>query len=120
MRWDFKSLKKEAIKYKTKGEFQKKNPSVYRVACRKTYYEKICSHMKPMRVYWTYRMLKHEALKYGTRRDFELGCIKAYRIAVKRKVLNRIGKHLKESLTEKYTLKEIKLEASKHLSRGEF
>jgi predicted GIY-YIG superfamily endonuclease/RNase H-fold protein (predicted Holliday junction resolvase) len=45
-RWTDESLKGEAAKYKTKGEFQKNNPVAYTTALRRGILDDICSHME--------------------------------------------------------------------------
>ena len=46
VRWTDESLKNEAAKYKTRGEFQKNNPVAYTTALRRGILDDICSHMQ--------------------------------------------------------------------------
>lgn len=46
LKWNFKSLKNEALKYNTRGEFIKKSNGAYKSAIRNGILDKICSHMK--------------------------------------------------------------------------
>lgn len=45
-KWTLEMLKEEALKYKTRGEFAKKNTGAYGVAWRRGILDKICYHMK--------------------------------------------------------------------------
>lgn len=49
-KWDLPALQSEALKYKSRSEFQKKASGAYSVAARKGCLDRICSHMvKPKR-----------------------------------------------------------------------
>jgi hypothetical protein len=45
-KWSDEKLQKEALKYKTRVDFQLGSPSAYRISANKHILDKICSHMK--------------------------------------------------------------------------
>lgn len=47
IKWDIKSLKKEALSYNTRSEFQNKSQSAYITAYVNGILDEVCSHMKP-------------------------------------------------------------------------
>jgi hypothetical protein len=45
IKWTYDKCKEEALKYQTRGEFQKKSPSGYGASIKKGFLNEICSHM---------------------------------------------------------------------------
>ena len=129
MKWTFDSLKEEALKYKTRGEFAKNSKSAYQSAYSKKIIDTICSHM-PIRVdqsgsnsarfKWTTEMLQAEALKYNTRSDLYKNDYGAYNAIKRRKLFDLVCKHMEPSFTETWTEIDLKKEALKYKSKIEF
>jgi len=98
-KWNFENLRKEALKYSTRGEFQKNSCGAYNAARRNNCLNEICSHMieivKPIH-YWTYENCKNEAFKYDKRNDFHVKSSSAYDSAHKNNWLNEICLHMKQ------------------------
>lgn len=102
-KWCPHLIKTEALKYKTRSDFQKKSRGAYKAAYRLNILEEVCGHM-PKRVdisginsvnfKWSFEKLKEEALKYSTRVEFQNKNASAYIIALKRKILDKICTHM--------------------------
>lgn len=93
-KWTYDKLRKEALKYQTKSEFEKSNASAYVIAKRKQYLDDICSHMVCGRTKWTREKLFVEASKYCTRNDFHKGSPNAYSSAQRIGLLDEICQHM--------------------------
>lgn len=111
-------IKKAALKYKTRVEFQKKDCSKYVLACQRGIIDEVCSHMKRQRTQWTLEKLQQEALKYQTRLEFQKKS-KAYSPAQKAGVLDSICLHM-EPVYEKWTKNKIQQLAKKYKTRKQF
>lgn len=130
-KWNFESLKKEALKYKTRSDFQKNNPAAYLCSSRRKDHNLICSHM-PIRkntdgknnpsFKWTNEMLHQEALKYNTRGEFQKGSPSAYIISRRRKILDQICSHMPNRIDRsgdknsnyRWTYEQLRKEALKY------
>lgn len=123
IKWTFEKLYQEALKYKTRGEFQKYSNSAYLTSLRRGILDQICSHM-PKRSSrtrkWSFEQLYEEALKHKTRQEFNKNSNSAYQNAQKRGLLDKICHHMGESKTAAYTNEELRLEALKYIHRSEF
>ncbi len=95
-KWTTESIKEEALKYNTRGSFQKGNRAAYQRAIKLGILDNVCSHMICKLIYWSDEMLKEEALKYYTRNDFKNGSGGAYRASLRRDVLYNICSHMKK------------------------
>ena len=94
-KWTLDELKREARKYKTRGEFQKNNPRAYKAGWRRNLLNEICKHMRSGReIKWTENMLRKEALKYKTRGEFERESESAYDTCRFRGVLDEVCNHM--------------------------
>jgi hypothetical protein len=118
-KWTFEKLQEEALKYKTRGEFQKNSLSAYGTALKRKILNKICSHMANVYHYWTNKKLAQEAKKYKTRGEFQNKSPNAYQTAYKRKILDKICSHM-EYAHHYWTNKELAEEAKKYKTRTEF
>jgi hypothetical protein len=107
-KWSIENLMKEALKYNTRSEFQKKSCGAYNAARRNNCLNEICSHMieivKPI-YYWTYENCKNEAIKYNKRNDFHLESSSAYDSAHRNNWLNEICLHMKRPNNNQFNLK---------------
>ena len=97
IKWNLEICKKEATKYKTRGEFRSKSNSSYSQCVKNKWLDIVCSHMtspiKPKK-YWNLERCKKEALKYKTRSEFSKakGC--AYRYALLNGFIDDICGHM--------------------------
>lgn len=136
IKWTLKELKQEALKYKTRGEFQEFSSGAYQAALNSKILDIVCSHMPkhvdqtgknhPM-FKWTNEALKKEALKYKSLREFRKKSPKQHKAASRRKILDEICSHMREpslsgenSASFKWTYEMLKTEALKYKSKSEF
>jgi hypothetical protein len=102
LKWDLKSLKKEAKKYKRRGEFQKKSRSAYITAYVGGLLDEVCAHMpytepnKPNKDL-DFKKIKKIALSYPRISEF---CIKNMGLYYKLKRNNKY--ELLKSIHKKY------------------
>ncbi len=97
LKWSNEVLREEALKFKTRGEFQKRNLKAYRAAKTRGILDEVCAHMKLVRTYWTNEMLRKEAFQYFTRSEFALNSPSAYVLAKNRNILDEICSHMENS-----------------------
>lgn len=119
MKQSLEKIRQEALKYKTRGEFQKGSHSIYIAAWRMKILDDICSHMENLYNSWSIESLKKEALKYKTRIEFKKNNPSAYCIALKRKDFEKICSHMEHKLTY-WTDEMLQIEALKYKTRNEF
>lgn len=97
--WTFEKCKEEALKYKTKKEFEKKSKSAYCIAIKNNWLYVICQHMiikKRINGYWNnYDNCKKAALNCNSREDFKKKYGTAYRWAHKNGWLEDMYTHMK-------------------------
>ena len=117
-KWNKNNIQKEALKYKTRGQFRKKSCSAYNAAIRLSILNEVCIHMKSVYKIHSIKELKQEALKYTSRYDFQKGSCSHYKQAYRKGILDDISKHM-DSLNY-WNFDNIKKEALKYSSRREF
>jgi hypothetical protein len=122
--WTKENCRQEALKYKSKVEFGKKNLSAYSIAGRKGWIDEICKHMtKPQPIVkWTKEECQKESLKYNSRKKFAKGSSGAYSAALKKGWIDEVCSHMPRlSKPKHYWTKEVcQEEALKYKSRSEF
>lgn len=84
-KWSSESCRSEAIKYKSKIEFQKKNAGAYIYARRHGLLDKFkwLEELKKPNGYWTRERCVEESRKYHSKKEFVKGCPAAHSAAVK-------------------------------------
>jgi hypothetical protein len=127
----FKDLFEKALKYKTRGEFQKKDFNSYQIASKrgKAYLSRVCPHM-PKRVdqsgennfrfKWSLEKIQIEANKYSDRKSFKKGNPKAYGAACDKGVLSIVCKNMPPASNQAYTYKELYSLCKKYDTIAEF
>ncbi|MCE3255585.1 MAG: hypothetical protein K0R25_1079 [Rickettsiaceae bacterium] len=96
--WTKEACHKEALKYQSRVEFQKKSSAACSMAYKKGWIDEICSHMKEIKKpnnYWTKEMCHKEALKYNTKIELRKNSATAYKAAWQNKWLDEICSHMK-------------------------
>ena len=96
--WTKEKCQVEALKYKTRSEFEREKVSAYNASLRNKWLDEICVHMlltKKIKYYWTKERCLIEAMKYKTKKDFYLNNKSAYNASLKNKWLDDIYKHMK-------------------------
>jgi predicted GIY-YIG superfamily endonuclease len=123
-KWSDDELRMEALKYKTKTEFQDKSPNASAAAFArgKDFYNDITSHMEvKKKLKWTDEELENEAKKYQTITDFRKNSPKAAAVARQRgrDFYDKITTHLKPTFI-KWTDDMLRDEAKKYKNKAEF
>ena len=121
--WSNEMLRIEALKYKTRTQFNKCQGIAYQIALNRGILGDICRHMEsfPARNYkWTDEMLHSEALKYSTRYAFQKGSMGAYQSAYCRGILDEICIHMATQPRTIWTNDMIFIEALKYSARKDF
>lgn len=136
-KWSLEKLQVEALKYKTRGEFQKLSRKAYDAAHDRGLLEQICKHM-PKRISfkgennpsfkWTLEKLIKEASKYCSKSDFQKGNASAYAIALRsdnKEIIfanfpTKVDLRGPNNPNYKWTDKSLLKEANKYKTRTEF
>jgi predicted GIY-YIG superfamily endonuclease len=119
LKWTKERCQDEALKYKTRGEFQNKSHSAYNSARKNNWLDEICSHMVLLHNKWTKDDCKKEALKYNNRGEFAKNNHKIWSFAKKYNWLDEICSHM-ILLHNNYSKDECRIEALKYDSRNKF
>jgi hypothetical protein len=94
---EYKEIKNEALKYKTRNEFKIKGNRLWQKARKKNIINDVCSHMglqiKPAN-YWNKETIKKEALKYNRKIDFLNSESGAYQKAYSLGIMNEVCSHM--------------------------
>jgi len=80
------NIMSEAMKYKTKGEFQEKSLTAFLAAYKYGYIDEmewLVTRKHHKWGYWTYKTIEAEAMKYNTKTEFFNGSQTAYKAALK-------------------------------------
>jgi predicted GIY-YIG superfamily endonuclease len=88
----------EALKYKTKKEFNENDSGVYTTAAKSGWLDEICSHMTVLRKpkgFWTKENCKIEALKYESKKEFEENASYVYETCLKNGWIKELCSHMK-------------------------
>ena len=128
IKWTYKNLCKEALKYKTRSKFQKGSSGAYDAAHKKNILDSICKHMIEVRHKWTDEELRQEALKYKTRNVFAKTSTCAYQLCQQRGLLDKVCSHMpkhvdksgKNNRNFKWTKEKLQIEALKYKTRNDF
>jgi superfamily II DNA or RNA helicase len=107
--WTLDRCKEEALKYKTKTEFQKNSATSFGTIHRNGWINECCSHMEEFhkpKGYWILKTCKEEALKYKTKTEWKKNSATSYTTARKNGWINECCQHMEIS----YFRKEVKLQ----------
>lgn len=123
--WTLERCLEEALKYKTRKEWEKKNASSYTIARKKGWLDQSCSHMREVKKapnHWTLERCQEEALKYTTRYEWTSEHTASYSRAHKNGWLDQCCSHMTEIIKPKryWTLERCKEEALKYNTRNEW
>jgi hypothetical protein len=123
--WTLETLKVEALKYKSRSEFQKSNGSAYNAAGRMKLRDLICGHMNEIKKidgYWTIERLHAEALKYSSRQEFQKKNGAAYKAAGEIKCRDQICIHMAQVKQPKgyWSVENLQAEALKYDNKVDF
>jgi isopentenyldiphosphate isomerase len=123
--WTKGKCHKEALKYKSKIDYQKYSKDAYLAAFRNNWLGDITKHMiRPtnQNKIWYKRNCKIEALKYKSRTEFYCGSIGAYKAAHKNHWLDEVCSHMLSKRKPKnyWTKENVLNEALKYTSKKDF
>ena len=123
--WTFERCKEEALKYKTRTEFQSTSVRAYQKSLKNNWLDNICSHMKENKKppnYWTFEKCKEEALKYDSRCEFSKRSQSAYNKGLEYNWIDEICQHMVQlhKPNNYWTFERCKEEALKYKTRTEF
>lgn len=97
-KWYEENLRIEALKYKTRSEFQKNSGGAYEAAVNLKIKDDICTTMgEPLNTPYELQELKEKALKHKTRSKFIKNEKGAYNSSNKKGILNDICSHMTKS-----------------------
>ena len=107
--------KKEAKKYKSIGEAQKKNTSLAHWVSLNNLRDEVFSHCF-LRIQWTEDRIMEEALKHNKKVDFQNAPNAAYKAAKRLGILDKVCSHMEQNTrwTEKMLKDFIKENKIKH------
>ncbi|MFA6089898.1 MAG: GIY-YIG nuclease family protein [Candidatus Woesearchaeota archaeon] len=117
--WTKERCHEEALKYKTRVDFQKNSGSARNAARNNGWEDEICSHMEYVLTYWTKEMIQQEALKYQRKVDFQKKSPSAYNSCLKNKWIDEICSHM-DVLYINWTKEMCLNEAIKYTTRKDF
>ncbi|MBA6372505.1 GIY-YIG nuclease family protein [Colwellia sp. BRX8-4] len=95
--WTDEQCAMEAMKYTSRGDFEKGSSSAYSVARENGWMDIICAHMtstKKSKGYWTIDRCHEEALKYKVKVDFKNKSGGAYTAARKKGWMDEVCSHM--------------------------
>lgn len=124
IKWTAENLKRTALKYKKRVDFQKHDRTAYTVAWKKGLLDKLCAHMQPKRgtvPKYSFTVCKALAKKCKFRSEFQKKYPRHYSYAYANYDLDKICKHMKKKqITSKWTPKLCMMRAKKFLRRSDF
>ncbi|TMI95344.1 MAG: hypothetical protein E6H08_06920 [Bacteroidetes bacterium] len=125
IKWTKDELRKEALKYKSRVEFQKSNGTAYTAVRKNGWLKELCFHMPLLQIpngSLTKEVCRKEARKYQTRTQFARNSAGAYDKSRKSGWLDDICSHMTSILKPKgyWTKEKCKTEAWKYKTRTEF
>lgn len=111
-KWDFDKCKIEALKYKTRTEFQKKSHTAYKFCLHNKILDKICSHMIDGRKRPNTKLRNENfklnkeiclktALLYETKKEFYTNARKEYQYCVRYKLIKEACSHMVKKYIKK-------------------
>jgi hypothetical protein len=96
-KWNIELAKKEIKKYKSIGDIQKNNTSLYNWVNKNNLKEELFSHLYD-RTYWTKEKVLEEAKKYNKKSDFQAAPSSAYKAAKRLGILDEACSHMVQNI----------------------
>lgn len=93
-KWTFETCQQEALKYKTRVDFQKKSKGAYQIAIQNKWTDAICTHMTYLHFPWTEETVREEARKYKKISEFQRNASGAYKAACRLNILYEACAHM--------------------------
>jgi hypothetical protein len=124
VKWTPEELKRTALKYKTRGDFQKYDSTAYTIAWKKGLLDNLCIHMQPKRgdvPKYTLHACVTMAKKCKYRSEFAERYPGHYAASRSKYDVNIICKNMsKKKIKSKWTVTKIKQHAKKFWRRSDF
>lgn len=121
--WSIEKCKEEAIKYKTRNEWQLAGNGSYTVARLNGWLDKCCFHMVERKPngYWTVEKCKKEAVKYTSKSEWKEHSEGAYNHVISKGWMTKVAPHMVVHQPNGYwTLEKCKKEALKYKTKVEW
>ncbi len=115
-KWTRDLCHNEALKYKTRWDFQKLSPNEYTAAKNHKWLDDICSHMELQKKspdYWTKERCIDEAKKYKSRNEFRIKATYPYKVTSINGWTEEICSHIPTIVYEKWEKPNADLEVWK-------
>ncbi len=123
--WTKKLCHEDALKYDTRGEFQKHSNAAYCKSIRENWLDEICSHMaekKKPNNFWTKEKCADISIQFKSKSEFRKNHPNIYVQAHRKGFLNDICSHMKQERRQAnfWTKENIIKEMEKYKTRTEF
>lgn len=126
LKWTTDNIKKEALKYNSRGDFSKYSSGAYAAAKRLGIKDEVCSHMinnnwvPPGK--WTRESILEEAKKYRIKSHFEKNSSGAFKAAKRLNIIDEACSHMDIVCKPVgyWTNERLKEEAGKYNTKQEF
>jgi hypothetical protein len=121
--WTIEKCIEDALKWPTKVDWMKSNPSAYKTASKNKWMDLCCSHMQAAKRssnYWTFETLLKDALNYSTRSEWKNSKTGGYKAAHRKNLIDKccahmVGKKVKQQ--DYWSLEKCVASARKHSSK---
>lgn len=124
LKWTYEEVQKEALKYKTRSEFETNSGSAYNSARANGWLDDVTKHMTLLKNYkYTYNQLKDITQKYDSLKDFRKNDNGAYQSAKSQGWFNELTSHMSKggkrgSIWDNFN--KVKQEALKYNNSRDF
>ena len=119
-KWDFESLRLEALKYQHRVDFQKKSSSAYVIAIKLGILDQICQHMRPLHKTYTIEELFETSKKYRYPSEWQSNDPNSYAAAQRSGQYKQMIAHMTPKRVRKWTDGELLVKASLFTSLNEW
>lgn len=122
LKWDKKTCREEALKYKTKAEFQKSSPGCYKRCRIEGWLKELTKHMENGYIVWTKEKCLEDCKNYNSYSDYRKNS-KSYQFSMKFKFLNEICDYFgvkKQHYKNYWTKENCQKEALKYKFKKDF
>lgn len=119
-KWDAESIRKEALKYTSRGDFTHRCVGAFQAAVKLGIYDEVTSHMPNLKHNWTKEEILEKALQYSSKVDFVKNDTNAHSAAKRMGIFEEVCAHMTRPDTKLYNEEELQSEALKYSDRVEF
>jgi superfamily II DNA or RNA helicase len=105
-KYTLEQCKENALKYKMKTEWLKKDQYYYQCAVRNNWLKECTAHMEVKTIEHTFESCMESALKHSTKKDWKNADIKSYAYAVRKGIYDKCTAHM-EKITVKHSHESV-------------